>query len=403
MNLFAGPPSWRACLHQTKSGLGCLIFSRFAASQPYLGPKLEAKCWQVSSHGRLCSTKGVVSHGHMRPSGYCVVNISGNLFSVHRVVALHFLEPPSDEQAWLVHHKDNNPSNNRVMNLEYVTRSQNALYSFANPARACGGPKASKPIMWRAVGSQSWTTLPSIKQAALHFGVCPQTVLKYCHASPHRGYEFRFGKHDVEEIDGEKWQHMIHPKTGQEVPGRKVSSHGRLGFRDGRVSLGFCQNHGYLATHYYLNAARHAELVHRLVAAAFLGQPTDLTYTQVNHKDGNKCNNLVDNLEYTTPAQNVAHRRALAKYNVTETGRKPVESRKSGSNDAWTYHPSMASAGRTLGLNVGNIWACTKGRQRHVGGFEFRLAAHCAPVIHPDEEWCDIDLALLLKDKHARR
>ena len=43
--------------------------------------------------------------------------------------------------------------------------------------------------------------------------------------------------------------------------------------------------------------------VHRLVAAAFLG-PSDLT---VNHKDGNKLNNCVENLEYADRHEQLYH------------------------------------------------------------------------------------------------
>jgi hypothetical protein len=51
---------------------------------------------------------------------------------------------------------------------------------------------------------------------------------------------------------------------------------------------------------------RRHHLVHRLVLAAFTG-PSDL---QVNHKDLDKTNNQLDNLEWVSSAANHAHWRA---------------------------------------------------------------------------------------------
>jgi DNA-directed RNA polymerase sigma subunit (sigma70/sigma32) len=45
--------------------------------------------------------------------------------------------------------------------------------------------------------------------------------------------------------------------------------------------------------------------VHRLVAEAFLGKPADAN--EVNHIDGNKENNNLDNLEWTTHSANLQH------------------------------------------------------------------------------------------------
>lgn len=47
------------------------------------------------------------------------------------------------------------------------------------------------------------------------------------------------------------------------------------------------------------------ELAHRIIAKAFIPNPNNLPF--INHKDGNKLNNSIDNLEWCTPKENVVH------------------------------------------------------------------------------------------------
>lgn len=49
------------------------------------------------------------------------------------------------------------------------------------------------------------------------------------------------------------------------------------------------------------------QYAHRLVAIAYLDLPTDKNKTEINHIDGNKKNNYVDNLEWVTPSENQQH------------------------------------------------------------------------------------------------
>lgn len=64
--------------------------------------------------------------------------------------------------------------------------------------------------------------------------------------------------------------------------------------------------HGYLYVH-LCNGKNNKKkyLVHRLVASAFI--PKISGKPQINHKDGNKSNNHVSNLEWCTQKENVIH------------------------------------------------------------------------------------------------
>lgn len=52
---------------------------------------------------------------------------------------------------------------------------------------------------------------------------------------------------------------------------------------------------GYLQVHLYINGVKKVFYVHRLVALAYLPNPNN--FPQVNHRDENKQNNDVSNLE----------------------------------------------------------------------------------------------------------
>lgn len=64
-------------------------------------------------------------------------------------------------------------------------------------------------------------------------------------------------------------------------------------------------NKGYFEVHLRNNEINVYWNVHRMVAKAFISNPHNLPV--VNHKDGDKLNNRVDNLEWTTPRGNHSH------------------------------------------------------------------------------------------------
>ena len=72
-----------------------------------------------------------------------------------------------------------------------------------------------------------------------------------------------------------------------------------------RIMPATTQKKGYKAVMFHINGKAKCAKVHRLVAEAFIPNPDNLP--EVNHKDGNKGNNHVSNLEWCTRSHNVKH------------------------------------------------------------------------------------------------
>ena len=62
---------------------------------------------------------------------------------------------------------------------------------------------------------------------------------------------------------------------------------------------------GYMMVHLYYNSQRYDRLVHRLVATEFIPNPQNKPF--INHIDGSRNNNNVNNLEWCTHQENILH------------------------------------------------------------------------------------------------
>jgi hypothetical protein len=105
-------------------------------------------------------------------------------------------------------------------------------------------------------------------------------------------------------------------------------------------------------------------MVHRLVVMAFIGPIPD--GLQVNHKDGNKTNNSISNLEIVTQAENMRHavlhglrpsgsRHCFAKLNESQV-RKIRDLRTSGMGPKAISDLFGVSSSNISNICAGRIW-----------------------------------------------
>ena len=82
---------------------------------------------------------------------------------------------------------------------------------------------------------------------------------------------------------------------------------------------------------------------------------------QVNHKDGNKGNNALSNLEWTTQKENILH----ASKNGIHNGIAYQEVIVFYNSKFFGVFPSINSAGRATGINPGNISEIINGKKSY--------------------------------------
>ena len=80
---------------------------------------------------------------------------------------------------------------------------------------------------------------------------------------------------------------------------------GRPGITKGKILIQTPNRKKYLEARLYNNSKSISKVVHRLVAKAFILNPSN--YQQVNHIDGNKYNNNASNLEWVNNSDNQKH------------------------------------------------------------------------------------------------
>lgn len=120
---------------------------------------------------------------------------------------------------------------------------------------------------------------------------------------------------------------------------------------------------GYPVVSFSIKGKTQLYRVHRLVATIFIDNPKNKRC--VNHKDGNRINNNVENLEWCTHSENNLHAYRVLKRKNPQTGKIGNLNKKSIKINQLDYNgnilktwDSMHDIQRQIGSNVGEIWKC---------------------------------------------
>lgn len=100
--------------------------------------------------------------------------------------------------------------------------------------------------------------------------------------------------------------------------------------------------------------------VHRLVGEHFLLNP--FNKPEINHKDGNKLNNHLSNLEWNTKSENQTHRRKILKQGV-----KPIKLIKDGLIYSFD---SISECARNLNLDGSGLSRLLNGKSKSYLGYK---------------------------------
>lgn len=160
---------------------------------------------------------------------------------------------------------------------------------------------------------------------------------------------FYFNMNNIKEI----WKDVVNYENLYKISNLgRVKSLYRMGANE-RICKLHIGTRGYLEVNISKNNIRKKVRVHRLIAEAFIPNPENKP--EVNHIDGNKLNNSIENLEWVTRSENIQHSFKIG-LNYGRKGAKHKRSRKIINTTTNIIYDSIVDAANKNNIKMNTLW-----------------------------------------------
>ena len=258
----------------------------------------------ISSFGRIINVINMkIKELKTHKNGYvnCTIkNAKGKKkFRVHRLVADAFLSKKDNYN--IVNHLDGIKNNNKVENLEWTNTSGNIQHAY-NTGLIKKNKNKSRPgkgVEQYSANGELIRIYKSIKQASNELNISTTRIIVACKNGVNTT-NFIFKYADDMQIDGEIWKN-INIKWFESY---KISNKGRLMNNNGLIIKPTLKDGYCLASLHNKNHNKHM-FIHQLVGLMFIQNPNN--FPMINHINGIKNDNRVENLEWINNSGNIKH------------------------------------------------------------------------------------------------